>query len=317
MGVVLIHNIAHNSEGEARAANRTRADVTSESYWNLWKAAQPPFQVIQDGVDVLLLESWPGGGVISWHVRAQDVVATRVADKAEAVDRIAKHKGETAEWVLGNDYTYDRPDDISVLIFWNARPIKRLDMDRPDGLKIGRNGWLVTDAETLAAMGVQLKKSQSKPAGGKGKTGKEPAGHAGRGRRLDVEARKVVEKHAEDLAYAWCHQQSWSGVKRVGSTKSWDLEGVDDKGKKRQVEVKGTTGGLKDVEVTAGEVKAAKSHGNSHLMVIVHGIELSFDGKSWNAAAGSLCVFDPWKPKNAELSATRYRWKTKRQGTTG
>lgn len=91
MSTVLIHNNAHASKAQAWESNHRRTDVEGMSYWNIWKRAQPPFHVIEDGTDILLLESWPTGGLISWHVRAERVIAERVANKAEAVGRISRH----------------------------------------------------------------------------------------------------------------------------------------------------------------------------------------------------------------------------------
>lgn len=313
MTTVLIHNIHHVNEREARAANRTRADVTSESYWNLWKRALPPFNDLHDGADILLLESWPGGGRFSWHVRAGDVITKRVADKYEAIAQIAAKKGETPDWVLGNEYTYERPDDVKALIFWNAIPVRRLDLPKPAGLRVGRNGWLVTDSATLAGLGVSLGQSLRKHSPG---NAKKTGGRSGQGRRLDVDAKNAVEKHAEDLAEAWCRQQGWREIKRVGSTKSWDLEATDPVGQVRQVEVKGTTGGVGDVEVTSGEVNAALRHGQSHALFVVYRIELNLQGAKWATRGGTARVFDPWSPRQDELDPTKYRWKTKRRGST-
>jgi hypothetical protein len=307
VSLVLIHNNAHRREAEARSARRTKAQVRDEFYWNLWRRALTPFKVIADGVDILLLESWDGGGIISWHVRAHNVVATPVADKDAAIRAIARHAGKTRRWVLSDPYTRDRPDDITTLIYWTAQPVKRLDVPKPSALKVLRNGWLVTDDATLAAMGV--------PLGGRsthsGKAATPPSkGRVGRGqgRRLDVEAKQAVERQGELEAENWCRRRGWTHWRR-GTKPHWDFEAVDPAGRRRYIEVKGTTGGPETVEVTAPEVREAKAHGSSHMIVIVHDIDLRFVNGAWKATGGSATVYDPWKPVDSELTAVRYKWK--------
>lgn len=116
MSTVLVHNNAHVSKAEAWESNRKKSDVEGLPYWNIWKQAPPPFHLIEDGSDILLLESWPSGGLISWHVRAERVITARVADKADAVRRISRQTGWTRREILSNPYTRDRPDEASVLI---------------------------------------------------------------------------------------------------------------------------------------------------------------------------------------------------------
>lgn len=305
MAAVLVHNNAHGSEGEARKARRTRAEVRDDFYWNIWRRALSPFNLLADGVDVLLLESWPGGGIVSWHVQAEDVIVKRVTGKAEAVRLITRQTGLTRREVMINGYTQDKPDDATVLIYWTARPVKRLNIAKPPALKVRRNGWLVTDDAALSRLGVRLD--------GQGSQAKKPtkaaASRRGQGRRLDVEAKRAVEVHAETLAEAWCRRQGWSNIQFVGSTKSWDIEGTDRRGRLRYVEVKGTTGQFADVEVTSGEVESARTHGNSHLIFIVHGVTLDFVGKVWKTSGGTAVIYAPWKPKDGELTVVRYRWK--------
>lgn len=306
MAVVLVHNNPHGSEADARRANRTRAQVQDEFYWNLWRRAIPPFNALTDGVDILLLESWSGGAVISWHVRAVDVITTRVADKAGAIRVIERQSGLTRAQVLSDEYTRDKPDDVTALIFWAARPVKRLDLPKPPQLKVNRNGWLVTDDATLASVGVQL--------AGKGRAPVTPPAPAprkgrGQGRRLDVEAKQAVEQRAEAVAEAWCRGRGWTDIRHVAARRAWDFEADDTTGQRRYIEVKGTTGQLGEVEVTANEVAKARMHGAAHLIVIVHGIDLGFDGNGWKAKGGTTVVYDPWSPRDAELKAVHYRWK--------
>lgn len=157
------------------------------------------------------------------------------------------------------------------------------------------------------------------PGSRKAKREKPPTG--GQGRRLDVEAKDMLERHAEDLAARWCKARGWSDIERVGNKKAWDLEGLDGRRLRRYVEVRGTTGGLGAVEVTAGEVNAARTHGDSHLMIVVSEILLDFEGGQWRTGGGVLQVIYPWRPLDVELTPLRFKWKPSRaehgrQGTS-
>lgn len=205
--------------------------------------------------------------------------------------------------MLSNPYTHDKPDDATVLIYWEAKAVRRLDVLKPERLRVRRNGWLVTDSVTLAAFGVFLDAAP----GSEGSRGSRK-GAQGQGRRLDVEARKQVELHAEDLAEFWCLAHGWSGIERVGNKEAWDLEGLDGQGHSRYVEVKGTTGDVGPVEVTSGEVDAARRHGDSHLMIVVSGILLDYEGGRWRTGGGVVRVYDPWRPVDSDLTPLRFKW---------
>lgn len=49
----------------------------------------------------------------------------------------------------------------------------------------------------------------------------------------------------------------------------------------------------------------------SHLLVIVHGIDLDLVNGAWVATNGTPVVYDPWEPEDSELTVVRYRWKPK------
>jgi len=302
---ILIHNGAYRNEEEARSAMPTEADVRAERWWNIWRTRQAPFSAIENGSFVLLLDSWPGrGGVLSWLVRAEDVRKQVLPDKNAAVQSIASWVGETRRWVLGNPYTADRRADAGVVIFWRAEPIIRLDVVRPPQLTIRRNGWLVTDDAQLRSWGVAL------PAVLGLSTGPTRRASQRQGRRqLDVEVKLKIERRAMAAAKAWCRRRGWSAVVDVSRSSSWDLEATDQRGAKRYIEVKGTTGGGEAVEVTGPQVADATKHGAAHTIVIVHGIDVRPIGDEVVATGGTVVAYDPWAPKKSELVAEKLTWR--------
>jgi len=298
---VLVHNNAWPTEGEARTAWPSAPKVREQYWWNIWRTRQKPFDILADGMPVLLLDAWPGGGVLSWLVRARDVHTERLADKNTAVRAIARWAGQSRAWVLTNRYSADRRADSGVVIYWRATPVARLGIPRPPQVAVRRNGWLVTDDATLASWGVPLP-----PAGDAGTSG--ATGRRRQVRRLDVQTKLAIEKRAITVASAWCRKQGWSGVKNVSANHSWDLEVMDRVGAIRFIEVKGTTGGPESVEVTKAEVDWASRHGDTHSLVIVHDILVSADGGKPAASGGVVMAYDPWAPQESELLAQRFTW---------
>lgn len=112
-----------------------------ERWWNVWKVRQLPFNELRDGSLVLLLNSWPEGGRLSWLVRARNVHTEVRQDKDSAVSAIASWGGLPPSQVSGNPYTAQWAADAGVVIFWRAEPLARVDVPRPEQLALGRDGW--------------------------------------------------------------------------------------------------------------------------------------------------------------------------------
>lgn len=127
-----------------------------ERWWNVWKVRQLPFNELRDGSLVLLLNSWPEGGRLSWLVRARNVHTEVRQDKDSAVSAIASWGGLPPSQVSGNPYTAQWPADAGVVIFWRAEPLARVDVPRPEQLALGRDGWGVTDDQALSSWGIHL-----------------------------------------------------------------------------------------------------------------------------------------------------------------
>ena len=306
MTLVLVHNNAHRNEAEARAARRTKTAMSDEHYWNLWRRRIQPFDLLTDGTPIVLQESWPGGGVISWLVHATNVHTATVADKRMAVQAIAQWANETPAWVRRVPYTRAKPADTKFVLYWQPKPIDRLDVPKHADLHVRRNGWLVTDDSTLKTWGVPLGRGIGAHAG---QPSPVTASARRQGRRLDVAAKMAVEDRGMTVAKAWCKAQGWTAIQDVSATSSWDVEAVDSGGDIRHIEVKATTGQGVEVDVTKNEVNAARTHGSSHCLVVVRDIVLTVHGGRFRASGGAVVSFDPWLPTTRELTAQAYRWR--------
>jgi hypothetical protein len=298
---ILLHNEAHASESQARAHRLTANKIRGLYWWNIWQRRLKPYGLLANGSQVLLLDSWPGGGEFTWLVHARTVHTNAYPSKSTAVRAIADWAKQDKAWVLGDPYTAAKPNTANFVIAWRARPVQQLSIPRPPDLKVGRHGWLVLDGPTVEGWGVALTDPE---------TSKKAKGQlSGHGARLDVATKDAVENRAVIVAKQWCRKQNWASISNVGSHQSWDLEALDAAGQKRYIEVKGTTGLGASIEVTRNEVTSAQGHGASHALAIVHSIKITLVGGRPKASGGTLVTFDPWRPTKSELTAQRYSWK--------
>ena len=296
-------------------AMSTRLQIGSWSWWNLWKTALRPYDVIQDGSLVVMVDSWPGGSRMSWLGRAEQVLCEPYVSKDEAILRVRRHLDLTKREVLADPCTAAKDEGPGYLLAWLAQPVRRIDLRLPPGLRFRPNGWLeVTDHDLLQSWGLPDRLGVTRrSANSVFETGVQDAvgGQRGGQRRLDQASKRAVELRAVEVATEWCHRQGWTEVSDVGATKAWDLEARQPGGGPPWfVEVKGTTGSALSVIVTEGEVKAAAAHGDRAVMLIVRDITLTLDVDGVPGASdGTLKTFKPWKPTSAELSNTQYVWK--------
>lgn len=279
----------------------TRSEVSTSSHWNLWRVRQPPFHDLANGSDVVLVDTWPGGGRLTWHVRAQNVIASAYRSKTDAVGQIAQGLGLTRAQVRNHKYTVRGPDG-GFLLAWAYRPVRRIGLPRPPDMRFRPNGWLrVDDAATLRRWGVEAGTDAVPPR----PPARSPIGQG----RLGIAERLAVETHAMASAEEWCRQNGLPFVKDVSRRRSWDLEA-----RKRRdarplfVEVKGTTGTRLEVEVTQGEVRHARANPRHTVLIIVSEIALK-KGAQPRASGGKVHVVRPWSPAANDLTPTRYRWK--------
>lgn len=285
---VLVHNASYRSREDADEASGVVEDWT---WWNLWKTRQQPYQELKDGIRVLLLQSWPGGGRLSHLVRARDVLKQHCSTWEDAVATLVGWSGLSEADVRNEPYTAARKGDGPLhLIAWRAEELLELDLPRPAGLALRRNGWAVLSVDELTALGL-----------GDVLIADEPA--------VDARRQRAVELHAVALALAWCVEQRWEDARHVGDDGfAWDVEAVDQRGRTRYVEVKGTTGPGQRLNVTRNEVEAAVDHGDLHALVHVRDIYVVRDEGGWTCSDGDLIAYDPWRPRDAELQAEVFSW---------
>lgn len=293
----------HNSTLPGPEPLRTRSEVLQFTWWNLWARRLPPFHDLAGGSEIVLVDTWPGGGRLSWLVRAHDVHTDRYETPDEAVRVLARWAGRTRAQVLTDPYTAGRTGP-GWLLAWRARPVQRLDLPRPADLEMGRHGWaFVDDPRTLARWGITgtapRKKAPKKTAGNRG---------AGFG---DAITNRAVELRAMDVAEKWCRAQGWRDIHNTSATESWDLE-VRDRTPHLYVEVKGLRGSLIDVEVTRNEVDHANAHPDDSVLIVVTGIRITGAGLDTKGSGGTPHVFDRWRPADGDLRPSRYRWRPRR-----
>jgi len=129
--------------------------VERRCWWNLWQRPQPPFERLELGDPVVLVDSWSTGSRLGWLVEVTHVEHARYASLAEAVETIAASMGIPVARVLADPYTAAKPDGPGVLIAWRARAVSYLDRPRPAGLRFRLTGWLsVEDPIVLRTWGL-------------------------------------------------------------------------------------------------------------------------------------------------------------------
>ncbi|MDP9443754.1 MAG: DUF3883 domain-containing protein [Actinomycetota bacterium] len=295
---VLVHNSAYPSLQAADEQGPAEEDFDELTYWNVWRQRKRPYSDLEDGSLVLLMDSWPGGGRLSWVVRARRVHKGVFAGWDDATKSLARWSGRSLREVRREPYTATkRARDAGIVLAWQASVVRRLDIPRPQALFVGRHGWAVLDDLTVIDLGL----GDLLQGGG---ASRAP-------RSTDSERNRAVELYAVERALDWCAAAGLRDGRHVGDDgKPWDIEATDAAGHARFIEVKGSTGGPGPVMVTRNEVRAAGQHGDTHALVHVHsiGVRDDDDGRS-QCDGGVLQVFDPWRPLDEELAAVAYEWK--------
>jgi Domain of unknown function (DUF3883) len=133
-----------------------------------------------------------------------------------------------------------------------------------------------------------------------------------RGYIADSAVRSAIEWRAVKLAVA-AYEADGYAVDYTGASKPYDLaveKGMD----KRRVEVKGSSGAARTVELTSGEVDNSRESTPSDLFVV--------DGIRWwrrtdgsvHADGGESRWWRDWTAKDAHLKATRFRYELPSSG---
>ncbi len=125
------------------------------------------------------------------------------------------------------------------------------------------------------------------------------------GRTSEIEVRLALERHAMARVTAHLLAEGWC-VEDVSATHSHDLRCTRDGGH-LLVEVKGTTGLGRKVQLTANEVALARSGAQTALAIVAE-IELVREGAIVTADGGELRMIPSWTPDLEDLRAVAYEY---------
>lgn len=133
-----------------------------------------------------------------------------------------------------------------------------------------------------------------------------PGAARGQGFSLTAAERKAVELRAMDLATRHLASLGYA-VRDVSATESFDL--VASSGATvLKVEVKGTTGGLGSILLTANEVEIHKDAFPNNALIVVHSINLTGDAGAPRATNGVLRAWLPWALEGHRLRGITYSY---------
>jgi hypothetical protein len=128
--------------------------------------------------------------------------------------------------------------------------------------------------------------------------------HGGQGFSTDIAARRAVELHAMALTRAWLEENDWT-VEDRSASESYDFLAKRD-GATLFVEVKGTTGDGRFIQLTRLEVEFALAHQADMALAVVAGIRVARTEKKVDASGGVLVVRQPWAPAVGSLRPISY-----------
>ncbi|TPG15784.1 DUF3883 domain-containing protein [Sphingomonas koreensis] len=125
------------------------------------------------------------------------------------------------------------------------------------------------------------------------------------GRAPDLAVRLAVEWHAMARVTEHFSSEGWS-VSDVSTTHGHDLL-CERAGETLLVEVKGTTGLGRKVQMTANEVALARSGAETALAIVAE-IELTREGAGVHPEGGALRILSSWTPDISDLRAVAYQY---------
>jgi len=129
----------------------------------------------------------------------------------------------------------------------------------------------------------------------------------GQGFSSNPERNKAIEMHAMEAATVYFEDKGYT-VTDTSAHKPYDLVARKEE-ELLYVEVKGTTGGGEQVNVTRGEVEHARSHQDQMALFILHNIEVK-DGEDGPVASGGRRrVLWPWYVDAGELVPISFTFK--------
>lgn len=119
----------------------TTEDELSGPYWSLWQQRRFPYDELELGHQVLLLDHWRDEDRLSWELAVAEVDHRPVESKADAITHIATMFGLIEDDVADDPYLGAKEDGPGYLVAWRGDGIRRLNLPRPTGLKLARHGW--------------------------------------------------------------------------------------------------------------------------------------------------------------------------------
>ncbi len=157
--------------------------------------------------------------------------------------------------------------------------------------------------EHLSRRPVELKPSSKRKQ--RAATAKERRS-AGQGRSANAEKNRATELRAMELAREHYESQGYVVID-TSANMPYDLECIR-KRETRRVEVKGSSGGGDNVNVTIGEVLAARLPEPETDLFIVWGIDLVSEDGYWKASGGETRIIRNWYPDDEDLAPTQYQY---------
>lgn len=128
----------------------------------------------------------------------------------------------------------------------------------------------------------------------------------GQGYQADPEVNRATEIRAMQAADAHYTSLGFT-VTDTHKYHPYDLR-VTRSGETRRVEVKGTQGGGESVELTYGEVNAARTSPEPTDLFILHTITITKMEGSVSGSGGVIKLLSNWKPHDNDLRATRFTY---------
>jgi Domain of unknown function (DUF3883) len=125
---------------------------------------------------------------------------------------------------------------------------------------------------------------------------------------LSAVERRAIELRAVTVVREELEAAGWT-VEDVGATRSYDLHCSAADGRLLHVEVKGTTGPVTSIMLTANEVELARAKHPRTALYVVHDINLTREPEAPEAIGGTIHKLQPWLPEDARLRATVFLYR--------
>ena len=214
------------------------------------------------------------------------------------VREVAKIKGVTQKFVYAGRLVNPVPDRNS------SRPVKftfdPLDLIDPLPENLGALiAWKPGD-ERRTPLHAEFAKAVERK--------RKSTASTSQGYETDPKIRRAIELRAMEVATKAYERHGYQ-VDDVSGNHPYDLLCSKQGVKQRRVEVKGTRGSASVVNLTVGEVIAAREPSAITDLFIVYEIQVSGPNGSPVASGGKVEVIQGWVPEEEDLEPTQYRYR--------